>query len=76
MGKMIGGPLDGTKPDQSMITLQCRYNQISLSKTSRMPTAIYERIRKSDDFQWIVTIQDEEELRLWNAAHPNEWSYH
>jgi hypothetical protein len=29
-----------------------------------MPAAIYERIRKTDDFQWIVNFEDEEELRV------------
>lgn len=75
MGKMIGGPLDGHSSGESMITLQCRYNQIALEHGARMPTAIYERIPKTNDFQWIATFQDEEELRLWFASHPNQWNY-
>jgi hypothetical protein len=72
---MIGGPLDGHDSDRSMISLQCRYNQVALQSGGRLPAAIYERMRKTDDFTWVATFTDEEELRSWLVCHPNEWSY-
>jgi hypothetical protein len=75
MGKMIGGPLDGHSSEKTMVTLQCRYNTVPLQQSSRLPLAVYERVPKTDDFKWIATFTDEEEMRLWFIAHPNEWSY-
>jgi hypothetical protein len=76
MGKMIGGPLDGRPADKTMITLQRRYNQVALQNNCRIPAAVYERVKQTDDFKWVATFEDEEELRVWLSAHPDEWSYH
>ena len=75
MGKMIGGPLDGHTADKSMISLQRRYNQVALQNNSRIPAAVYERVKQTEDFKWVATFENEEDLRLWLASHPDEWSY-
>ncbi len=75
MGIMKGGPLNGQPAGKAIIELGSRYNSVCLQDDKDYPTAIYERIRGTDDFQWVVTCASSEESGNWFARHNNEWNY-
>jgi hypothetical protein len=73
-GILRGGPLNGSASGDALIGLGAKYNSIPLQQ-SRYPSAVYERIRGTNDFQWVATFESAKEQNQWYSIHENEWNY-